>query len=169
MPHRNVCRRCAMALTKFTTVMSKTANVASVKLTVSVDRTGMKFDAALTYPTDNLSRGQHPLPPNPEPEPGRFWQEQSVEQMRTQMLANESDAERPTGTTGLLSPSSRVVEWPNATSKHGTAITTTKRRNRSSVVSVVRDCSGRDCQSPDSQHDKRNLRSGSKPTTTAGK
>ena len=86
-----------MALTNLKTEQTKTVTVAGVKLVTPADRIGLGFGTVLAYPADNLSRGQFPLPPNPEPEQLRSRQDQSAPHMRKQMRTGESDAVPPAG------------------------------------------------------------------------
>ncbi len=86
-----------MALTNLTTVTTKTATVASVKLTTPADRIGLGFGAALAYPADSLSLGQFPTPHNPAPEQVRSRQGQSAAQMRKHLRTGGTDAGPPTG------------------------------------------------------------------------
>ena len=98
-----------MTLTNLKTEQTKTVTVTGVKLVASADRIGLGFGAVLAYPADNLSRGQFPLPHNPEPEQLRSRQDESATQMRKQMRTGESDAVPPAGPAGCLTPGSSAV------------------------------------------------------------
>jgi hypothetical protein len=78
--------------------MPKTATVASVKLTTPADRIGLGLGVA-TYPTDNLSPGQFPVPHNPAPEQVRSREALSAMQPRMRMH-EDGDAVPPAGSAG---------------------------------------------------------------------
>lgn len=161
-----------MTLTNLMTVMTKTATVASVKLTTPADRIGLGFGAALAYPADSsLSLGQFPTPHNPEPEQVRSRQGRSAAQMRKQMRAGGPDAVPPTGPVGCLPPGPRAVRvaWSLTAGESWLVRPTDHSRNRLPEVRVVRSRIDRDCQSPDRQDDKRALLREVAPATTAGK
>ena len=155
-----------MALNNLKTLTTKTAFVASVKLsaTAANDRLGLGF-AAGAYPADDLS-------PNPVTEQVRAWQERSAPQMRKQMRAGSPDAVPPAGPVGCLPPGSRAaVSWPLAAdaSSHRPSITTDPSRTRVITVSVARSRTRRDCQSPARICDKQSLLRHVAPATAAGK
>ena len=162
-----------MTLTNLTTVTTKTATVASVKLTTpAADRIGLGFGTALAYPADSsLSLGQFPTPHNPEPEQVRSRQEQSATQMRKQMRAGGPGAVPPTGPVGCLPPGPRAVRvaWSLTAGESWLVRPTDHSRNHLPEVRVVRSRIDRDCQSPDRLNDKRALQREVAPATTAGK
>jgi len=152
-----------MALNNLKTLTTKTAIVASVKLTATpADRLGLGFEAG-AYSADTLS-------PNPVTEQVRSRQESSAEQMRKQMHVGDPGAVPPTGPVGCLPPGSRaVVSWLLTPSANWAAITTDLSRNCFTPVSVVRNRNRRDCQSPARNCDKQSLLREVAPATTAGK
>jgi len=151
-----------MTLTNLKTEQTKTVTVTGVKLVASADRIGLGFGTALAYPTDNLSRGQFPLPHNPEPEQLRSRQDESAPQMRKQMRTGESDAVPPAGPAGCLTPGSTAVRvWWRVT-------VTGKSRNRDPKT-CVRLRQDRDCQSQVRSDEKHGLTRGAISAATAGK
>src|SRR5688500_19636994 len=93
-----------MALTNLKTEQTKTVTVAGVKLVTPADRIGLGFGTVLAYPADDLSRGQFPLPPNPEPEQLRSRQDESAAHMRKQTRTGAPDAVLPARPGGSLPP-----------------------------------------------------------------
>ena len=150
-----------MTLTNLKTDL-QTVTVTSVKLGAPADRIGLGFGAVLAYPADNLSRGQFPLPPNPEPEQLRSRQDGSAARMRKQTRAGESDAVPPAGPAGCLTPGSSAVRaWWRTT-------VTGKCWNRDSKTCVrLRRLS--DCQSQARSDEKHGLTRIASPAATAGK
>jgi hypothetical protein len=150
-----------MTMTNLKTV-TKTATVASFVLTTPADRIGLGFGAALAYPADSLSRGQFPLPHNPEPEQLRSRQDGSAAQMRKQMRTSVPDAVPPTGPVGCLPPGSSAVRaWWRVT-------VTGKTRDRD-AKSCVRISSLSDCQSRGRSDEKHGLTRIAAPIAAAGK
>jgi hypothetical protein len=151
-----------MALTNLKTEQTKTVTVAGVKLVTPADRIGLGFGAVLAYPADNLSRGQFPLPPNPEPEQLRSRQDQSAAHMRKQTRTGESDAVPPAGPAGCLTPGSSAVRaWWRVT-------VTGKSWNRDSKTCVrLRRLS--DCQSQARSDEKHGFTRIASPAAIAGK
>ena len=151
-----------MTLTNLKTEQTVTATVASAKLATPADRIGLGFVAALAYLADNLSRGQFPLPHNPEPEQLRSRQDESATQMRKQMRTGESDAVPPAGPAGCLTPGSTAVRaWWRLT-------VTGKSWNRDSKTCVrLRRLS--DCQSQARSDEKHGFTRIASPAATAGK
>ncbi len=144
--------------------MPKTATVISVKLTTPADRIGLGLGVA-TYPTDNLSPGQFPVPHNPEPEQVRSREALSAMQTRMRMHV-DGDAVPPAGSAGCTPGFSAVrsasfgalslTGWRRATrtTAGGSADTTSAARltagpGRADFRDDLRhdDRSGRDCQS----------------------
>jgi hypothetical protein len=151
-----------MTLTNLKTEQTVTVNATSFVLVVPADRIGLGFGTALAYPADNLSRGQFPLPHNPEPEQLRSRQDKSATQMRKQMRTGESDAVPPAGPAGCLTPGSTAVRaWWRFT-------VTGKSRNRDPKTCVrLRRLS--DCQSQARSDEKHGLTRGAISAATAGK
>jgi hypothetical protein len=151
-----------MALINLKTV-TKTALVASFKLTAPADRIGLGFDAGQAYPTDILSPGHFSVP-NPVPEPGSR-QDEFAEQMRKQMRPGMSDVVPPAGSAGCLRhPGSSAVgvTWRVSV--------TDPSRNRFLKARVVNLRLGRDCQSPDRSDDNTtSLRTEASPAAAAAK
>jgi hypothetical protein len=166
-----------MVLTNRKTLVSKTASVASVKLTTPADRIGLGRVVANAYPTDNLSQGQFPLPRNPEPEQVRSRQSSSVTRMRKQMRA-AADTVPPASSVGCLRvPVSSAVRsvvsftanpltgWQPATGRTAAAGRSASDRgsrlpadpSQARVQGALRSDHrlGSDCQSPDRRTDKR--------------
>ena len=131
------------------TELTKTATVASFALTTPADRIGLGFGAVLAYPADNLSRGQFPLPHNPEPEPLRSRQEKSATQMRKQMRTGEPSAVPPAGPAGCLTPGTSAdrVVWSVTVGTSWRVTDTDLSRDRDPKT-CVRLRQDRDCQSP---------------------
>jgi len=88
------------------TRMPKTATVMSVKLVTPADRIGLGLGVA-TYPTDNLSPGQFPVPLNPEPEQVRSREALSAMQSRMRMHVGD-DSVPPAGSAGCVPGHSAV-------------------------------------------------------------
>jgi hypothetical protein len=151
-----------MALINLKTV-TKTATVASVKLTAPADRIGLGFDAGQAYPTDILSPGHNSVP-NPVPEPGSR-QDRSAEQMRMQLHTGGSDVVPPAGSAGCL-----CLPGSSAVGVTWRVTATDPSRNRFPQVRVVNLRLGRDCQSPDRSDDnKASLRTEASSAAAAAK
>jgi hypothetical protein len=170
------------------TVVLKTVTVTGVKLGTPADRIGQGLvapDAA--YPTDNLSRGQIPLPPNPEPEAARERQLSAV-RMREQMHRRAGDAVPPASSAGCLSApgftagrfvwsfgASPATGWRPATRTAAAggarAASLPADPSRASFPGDLRhdDRLGRDCQSPDRSGGKWVARWEVCPAAAAGK
>lgn len=85
------------------TLVLKTAQVSSVKLTTPADRIGLGFGVAYPNPTDNLSLGQIPSPPNPVTEQVRSREESSAMQMQHPQQMRSGDPAVPqTSSAGCL-------------------------------------------------------------------
>jgi hypothetical protein len=167
------------------TCVLKTATVTSVKLITPADRIGLGLGVA-TYPTDNLSPGQFPMPHNPEPEQVRSREELSATRMQRHSRAGD-DAVPPTGSAGCPSDpgvsASRFAPTrvPPFTAWRGTTRTAAAGRTREvrlpaapGLADLPRDLRhddrlGSDCQSPDRLSDKRNATREVCPAATAGK
>ncbi|MBN9120029.1 MAG: hypothetical protein J0I06_12845 [Planctomycetes bacterium] len=159
-----------MTLTNLKTEVTKTATVASVKLTTPADRIGLGFGAALAYPADNLSQGQFPLPHNPEPEQLRSRQGRSATQMRKQMRTGEPSAVPPAGPAGCLPPGSSAdrVVWSVTVGTSWRVTATGDSRNRDPKTCVrLRRLS--DCQSQARSDEKHGLTREALPAAAAGK
>jgi hypothetical protein len=149
-----------MTLTNLKTELTKTAT--SFVLATSADRIGLVVGAALAYPADSLSRGQFPLPHNPEPEQLRSRQDGSAAQMRKQMRTGEPDAVPPAGPAGCLPPGSSAVRawWRlNVTGKP-------RNRNPKTCVRLPRLS---DCQSQARSDEKHGFTRETAPIAAAGK
>ena len=167
------------------TCVLKTATVTSVKLITPADRIGQGLGVA-TYPTDNLSPGQFPMPHNPEPEEVRSRETLSAMQLQMQLRAG-SDAVPPASSAGCPSApglsadrfesfgASRITGWRRTTR---TAVNSRTRRGcrfaDPSRTHVPGDLShtnrlGRDCQSPDRLGDKRITKREVSSASVAGK
>ena len=151
-----------MTLTNLKTEETVTATVTSFVLVAPADRIGLGFGTALAYPADPLSRGQFPLPHNPEPEQFRSRQDESATQMRKQMRTGEPDAVPPAGPAGCLPPGSSAVRaWWRVT-------VTGKPRNRDPKTCVrLRRLS--DCRSQARSDEKHGLTREAAPIAAAGK
>ncbi|HEV3438855.1 MAG TPA: hypothetical protein VG122_15925 [Gemmata sp.] len=152
------------------TVVLKTVTVTSVKLATTADRIGQGLRSSNAYPMDNLSAGQNPLPPNPEPEQVRVRQLSSTH-MRKQMRAGDG-AVPPASSVGCpSSPGFTAVRFAflSALSLTGwQRATQTAATGRTHKVCLFADPSranfpgnpghddrfGSDCQSPDRNSDK---------------
>jgi hypothetical protein len=152
------------------TLVLKTAQVTSVKLTTPADRIGLGRGVA-NYPTDNLSPGLIPMPHNPEPEQVRSREELSAMQMQMHLRA-DSDAVPPEGSAGCFSgitasrfasssASSLTRSWHRATrtpptdSTREVLLIVGPGRASFSRDLCRQDRFGRDCQSLRRLHDKR--------------
>lgn len=147
------------------TLVLKTETVTGVKLGTPADCIGQGLVASTVnaYPTDNLSRGDIPMPPNPEPESVRSRQ-LSAMQMHQQ---TDGDAVPPASSVGCPSApgvtagrfawsvvASPVTGWRQATR---TAADRSADPSRASFPGDRRhdDRLGCDCQSPDRLAGKR--------------
>jgi hypothetical protein len=159
-----------MTLTNLKTEQQKTVTVTSVKLGAPADRIGLGFGAVLAYPADNLSRGQFPLPHNPEPEQLRSRQDESAAQMRKQTRTGESDAVPPAGPAGCLTPGSTAdrVMWSVTVGESWRVTPTDTSRNRDPKT-CVRLRQDRDCQSQVRSDEKHGLTRGAISAASAGK
>ena len=152
------------------TLVLKTAQVTSVKLTTPADRIGRGL-GSVAYPTTPLSLGQFPLPHNPEPEQVRSREELSAMQMHMQMRA-DSDAVPPESSSGgfpgssasrfesssassLLGSWHRLTRTPPAGSPREVCLIGGASRADFSRDLCRQDRFGRDCQSLRRLHDKR--------------
>jgi hypothetical protein len=139
----------------------KTAKVTGVKLAIPADRIGLGLGVA-TYPTDNLSPGQIPMPQHPELERARSRQ-LSAMQPRMQLLSG-NDAVPPAGSAGCdpgssagrsaSSCASVTKSWHETTRMavesrtHASAVCRSAVPSRADFPGDNRhDRSGRDCQS----------------------
>lgn len=152
-----------MSLTNLMTVTQQTVTVTGFVPVTPADRAGLGFGmAALAYPTDVLSQGHFPTPPNPEPEQLRSRQDGSADApMRKQTRTSDPDAVPPASSAGVLTPGSSVdrVSWRTSA--------TDTRRNRDPKAPAG--LCHRDCQSSVQSSDKRALAREAIPTATAGK
>ncbi len=97
------------------TLVLKTAKVTGVKLGTPADRIGLGLVVA-TYPTDNLSPGQIPMPHNPEPEQARSRQLSAMQMQRQMRSRSDSDAVPPVGSAGCSPGSSAGRSAPSTCS-----------------------------------------------------
>ena len=151
-----------MTLTNLKTEQTKTVTVTGVKLVAPADRIGLGFGTALAYPADNLSRGQFPVPHNPEPEQFRSRQVESATQMRKQTRTDTADAVPPAGPAGFLTPGSRAVR----VSWRVPPTDTSRNRDPKSCVRLRRLS---DCQSQARSDEKHGLTRVAAPAAAAGK
>ncbi len=140
-----------MTLTNLMTVKTKTVTMAGVKLTVSADRTGLRFASGQAIPTDPLSPGRFFAPGNPEPEPLRSRHGWSAAQMRKQMRAGTAAVVPPTGPVGYRPPGLRADP--------------SRSRDPEPCVTLCH----RDCQSPVPSDEKRGLTREAASATAAKK
>jgi len=119
------------------TLVLKTVQVTSVKLTTPADRIGRGLGGA-AYSTDTLSPGQNPLPPNPESERVRSWQESAM-QMRMQMQTGDM-AMTPASSVGCPSApglsANRFATWAFCFTGRGTATTRTTATGYACVANL---------------------------------
>jgi hypothetical protein len=167
------------------TCVLKTATVTSVKLITPADRIGQGLGVA-TYPTDNLSPGQFPMPHNPEPEQVRSREMLSAMRMQPRSLVGD-DAVPPVCSAGCPSVSGVTASRfaspsaPPFSAWQATTRTAAAGRTREvcphaapGLVDLPRDLRhsdriGSDCQSPDRLSDKRNATREVCPAAEAGK
>jgi hypothetical protein len=161
------------------TVVPKTVTVGSVMLPTPADRIGLGFAAvAVTYPAEDLSQGQFPLPPNPgsEPNPGS---RQGLSAMRMRQhprqAATRVPPAGPAGWSSVPGSSARRRSWSwtgypsggwRVAAKRAAAagrLTAAGRgfrlagESRASFPGLAsrHPRIGRDCQSPDRTDDRR--------------
>jgi hypothetical protein len=84
------------------TLVLKTAQVTSVKLTTPADRIGLGFGVVYPNPTDNLSQGQIPCPPNPEPEQVRERELSAMQMPQMPQMPSDDAAVPTTSSAGCL-------------------------------------------------------------------
>jgi hypothetical protein len=162
------------------TLVLKTATVTGVKPAASADRIGLGLGVATTYPMDNLSQGQFPMPQNPEPEQVRSREQLSAMQPRMRLQSGDESVP-PAGSTGCfpgssavrfaLSRASRFTGWQRTTRTAATGRCRIAVLSRTHVSGDLRHDNrlGRDCQSPDRSSDKRLAIRGVSSAATAGK
>jgi len=119
------------------TLVLKTVQVTSVKLTTPADRIGRGLGVA-AYSTDSLSPGQNPLPPNPESERVRSWQASAM-QKRKQMRVG-TGVMPPASLVGCLSDpgfsANRFATWASCFTGRGTATTRTTATGYARVANL---------------------------------
>jgi hypothetical protein len=187
-PHPPTVRRRYAMQTTLKTLVLKTAQVTSVKLSTPADRIGLGFGVAYPNPTDNLSLGQIPSPPNPVSEAVREREVLSAMPMPLPQQTQSGDA-TVTRTSSAGCPGSSGVsagwlasrsaspftEWREtmraaaASRAHGARLHADPSRDDSSRDLRHGERLGRDCQSLRPLADKRGATREVVSAATAGK